>query len=381
MPKSPSYCGNSYKLDELSTCLIHQHKFDFIGISETWLNGAELTQDLDINHYNFYHRDRSTLGGGVGAYVTTNLVSERRPELEHNDLEIIWIELKLKPRSIIVGVCYRPPGQSRQQADNFIQNLETSIQSIMSKNYESVVLVGDFNDRCTSWSGDHRNSELRLQLHDLVNTFNLMQLINEPTYITTTSANILDLIITDSPGYISDSGVLPPIGSSNHAIPYCKLKKYIPSNSVFTKDLWDFNRGDYTGLRLAIEDLPLNELVHSSEDIDTIVDRWTTLILDTAKEFIPFKSVKIHSRDKPWMTSEVRHFLKQRDRLYKRYKSTRLQNHLDTYNRAKYDTRKAIENAKNKHMKNFIVKLQSSSTNPRQFWSLSKELYGNIDRQ
>ena len=54
-------------------------------------------------------------------------------------------------------------------------------------NYESIVLVGDF-----MIAAHHQNSDLRLQLHDLVNTFNLAQLVNEPTYLTPSSANILD---------------------------------------------------------------------------------------------------------------------------------------------------------------------------------------------
>ena len=111
------------------------------------------------------------------------------------------------------------------------------------------MLLGDFNDRCSNWEGDHQNSELRLQLYDLVNAFNMVQLISDPTYITTTSANILDLLITDSPGFVQESGVLPPLGYSNHAIPYCKLNKYIPSSSPYSRDLWDLNRGDFTGLK------------------------------------------------------------------------------------------------------------------------------------
>ena len=307
LPRDTRNTGfSTYKMDELSTCLIHQHKFDFIGITETWLNGTESDDDTHIDGYNFFHRNRTTLGGGVAAYVSTNLVSSRRTDLEHPEQEIIWIELHLKPRPYLIGVCYRPPGQSRNQTDDFIAHLQASIQQIMNSNFECVMLVGDFNDRCSNWEGDHQNSELRLQLYDLVNAFNMVQLISDPTYITTTSANILDLIITDSPGFVQESGVLPPLGYSNHAMPYCKLNKYIPSSSPYSRDLWDLNKGDFTGLRLAIDDLNLHDLVHSNDDIDSISENWTELFLATAKDFFPFKKVTVYPRDKPWMTGETR---------------------------------------------------------------------------
>ena len=96
LPRDTRNTGfSTYKMDELSTCLIHQHNFDFIGIMETWLNGTESDDDTHIDGYNFFHRNRTTLGGGVAAYVSTNLVSSRRTDLEHPEQEIIWIELHL----------------------------------------------------------------------------------------------------------------------------------------------------------------------------------------------------------------------------------------------------------------------------------------------
>ena len=61
----------------------------------------------------------------------------------------------------------------------------------------SVILLVDFNDRCAHWLSDHKNSQLILKLVNLVDTFNMHQLIDTPTR----NNNLLDRIFTDSPGY------------------------------------------------------------------------------------------------------------------------------------------------------------------------------------
>ena len=62
----------------------------------------------------------------------------------------------------------------------------------------------------------------------------------------------------------------------------------------------------------------------------------------------------------------------------KRFKrSNQLPTHQAIYNSAKYDVRLAINNAKARHTEKLISKLQDPSTNPKQFWSISKEIYGS----
>ena len=73
--------------------------------------------------------------------------------------------------------------------------------------YESLIILGDFNDTCTEWDSNHEHSELGNGLFDLVNIFDMVQLIEKP--ITPTSANIVDLVIMDSPDYIQKTSLLP----------------------------------------------------------------------------------------------------------------------------------------------------------------------------
>ena len=84
-------------------------------------------------------------------------------------------------------------------------------------------VLGDFNDHCLTWESKHENSELGQKFFDLVTGNNLFQILQDQL-ITGTSASQIDLIITDSPACILDSGVSAPIGDPYHCCIYCKFK-------------------------------------------------------------------------------------------------------------------------------------------------------------
>ena len=85
-------------------------------------------------------------------YANTALPCKRRSDMERDDLELIWLEICVKPKPIIIGVCYRPPGMNRQQATNFVEVLQDSIHELKETNPDGIFLLGDFNDRCTEWT-------------------------------------------------------------------------------------------------------------------------------------------------------------------------------------------------------------------------------------
>ena len=56
-----------------------------------------------------YRRDRGTRGGGVLAYVTEDIISMRRHDLEVTDIEALWIEVRMRRKRILICNIYRPP--------------------------------------------------------------------------------------------------------------------------------------------------------------------------------------------------------------------------------------------------------------------------------
>ena len=98
------------KLELLSTELTD---FDILAFSETWLGPNILNEKLNIPLFSLPERkDRSDDNhGGVIIYVKNHICYKRRLDLEPNGIECtcIWIEIKLKCKSILFGLFYRPP--------------------------------------------------------------------------------------------------------------------------------------------------------------------------------------------------------------------------------------------------------------------------------
>ena len=73
-------------------------KFDIITASETWLKPSDSDPNLELLNYQpVYRKDRvvGSLGyGGVLAWVSNAISCKRRADLEQNDLEAIWLEIK-----------------------------------------------------------------------------------------------------------------------------------------------------------------------------------------------------------------------------------------------------------------------------------------------
>ena len=121
-----------------------------------------------------------------------------------------------KNHKIIICVCYRQPNQSIAEIDILLNALDNSLSQAAGVSHNKnvvTVLLGDFNDRCTNWTSDHRDSKLGLKLVNLFESY-LSQLINAPTR----GDNLLDLLATDAPAYFTNVDILDEISSLDHKI-------------------------------------------------------------------------------------------------------------------------------------------------------------------
>ena len=71
-------------------------------------------------------------------------------------------------------------------------------------------------------------------LQDLFDTYNLTQIIDEPTRTTQDTKTLIDYIATNRPELASDSGVIP-CGISDHDIVYMGRKTKLPKVKLYPK--------------------------------------------------------------------------------------------------------------------------------------------------
>ncbi len=89
--------------------LLAVDKPHLVAITETYLDVNILNTELVDNSYSVFRRDRIRQGGGVMIIASNTLPITRRHDLESQTMEILWVEITLHPKPILLGLLYRPP--------------------------------------------------------------------------------------------------------------------------------------------------------------------------------------------------------------------------------------------------------------------------------
>ena len=180
-------------------------------MNETRLDGSIDNCVIKIEGYNLIRKDRSRDGGGVAIYFRDHLNVKEHSDLVPENIEAVCIEvIQVKSKPVLVTSLYRPPNTKAEIFDL----INTLIENIDGENKE-FILVGDFNCDLLAIN----KSTLTNRFLDILNLFQLNQVIEDPTRITSHTQTLLDLFITNKPENIINSGVIQ-LGISDHSLIY-----------------------------------------------------------------------------------------------------------------------------------------------------------------
>ena len=103
--------------------------------------------DLKIDNYTLHRKDRQNenRGGGVCIFISNDLFCIERPDLSPIAIEILWLEIHVNHKKVLVGVCYRPPGQNRDEQNTCFSNLEMSFEMAKQGDFDVIVLLNISN--------------------------------------------------------------------------------------------------------------------------------------------------------------------------------------------------------------------------------------------
>ena len=362
------------KFDEIYSVLVHDLEFDVIAMSETWLDESIANATVELPNYAVFRRDRNRHGGGVLLYVNLRFSAEQCIDINLQGTEMVIVRITIGQKKILIACCYRPPGQLAHEIRTFMADFQTLVDYALYNNFDNFFVLGDMNDRCVEWNDDRPVSELGSQLKDLVLMNNLYQLIETPTHFTDRSAYLLDILITDSPGLMTNCGTLSNICNLHHLPVYGEFSLHISSRRPFYRHIWHYNNGDWAGLNstLACMTWDLSD-IEVNENVKLVTSR----ILDTCKEYIPNKVVRICPRDKPWMTSRVKYLIKQRNKWIRRYNRTKSPFHKDQRDQYRRIVRAEIAHSKYIYYQKQMIKLDKHDLSPKKYWSIVRSLCGN----
>ena len=208
--------------------------------------------------------------GGVAVYVSTSIAVKRRKDLKSCDFEFLWVELKIGSNNLICGICYRPPGDLNLHI-RFLENLQRCLDNIAIQPYSFVTIIGDFNAHYDS-TNPSESSDFGCLLYCWMECNNVFQVITEPTRITEHGATVLDLIITNCPGYFVHIGTLSPPSNCDHCFIFAKLSISFIKQKCYKRSVWDFSNVNEIELCNALATANLDGFLLNYNDINLIYE-------------------------------------------------------------------------------------------------------------
>ena len=298
-----------------------------------------------------------------------------------NVIENIFFEILLpKTTPITVGIIYRPPSQT-----NFLEILNMTFEKIDIDKKE-IYILDDFNMNMYRNNRyivrDDNTISSKFLSHDIKNYHQfctmdcLKQLIQSPTRVICSTSTLIDHILTSAPSRVSQKNVID-VGVSDHQLLFCTIKisrtktggthKYLNFRSLKSYTV------DYFKEALKQVDFPNYE---NFGDINEAYSNFFQKLMAVIDKIAPYKCKRVTGDTQKWFDGEVLEKLNLRNKLFKKFKKSRLHIDKELYKKSKYDALKLIA-SKNKH----FLKRSSQKRlvnpkiyrNPSNLWVCKKE--------
>ena len=349
-------------LDEVKL-LLTDRNIDVLCISETWLHANTPDGYVDIQGYKIFRRDNGR-GGGVCLYVISSLnpsiITPGVPE--QVGVEDVWVQVQCrKLPSMIIGCVYRHPKALTSSFD-YMQE----VFKVVCLRGKSVFIMGDFNDNMLVKGN---------RMSKIIRDNKLTQIIDKPTRITSHSATLLDLIITNKPEMILSNEVVPHVIADHHLVSVVinvKKPRKIPVIKTF-QDMKHYDKDTFC--LLLLDNLYSLNDVFLTDDVNKQVYIFNELFSSCLEICAPVVTRTVKGTPAPWMSSDIREAMKNRDKLQK-------QLNVDTHNvelRERYKTAKRyvktlINTTKTEHYQD---RLRDCKGNTSATWKVIDEIIPN----
>ena len=209
------------------------------------------------------------------------------------------------------------------------------------------------------------------EIEQLLSSLGLV--ISEPTnFEPNKNPSCIDLIITDHPNLILDSGTRASLDPyCHHQITYCKVNFRIPPPSPIDRKNWHFNRANLADIKSSMTNFPWLDQLNLNTDLNWQVKTFTEILLNIKTNFIPNETKRFVPRDPPWITKPIKSLLNRKNRFFKNYKKHRYKDEdkvrLDAF---RTECNRAVETAKSTYLTNLGNKMNDPSTSQKAYWKI-----------
>ena len=145
----------------------------------------------------------------------------------------------------------------------------------------------------------------------ITETYQYIQLIDQPTRITSSTRTLIDHIFTNKPNIITNHGVLH-VGISDHSLIYATHKHNTLKADPKIIESRQFKNFDCDAFIEDIKETPFH-FASLMDDPNEMWDVWKSLFLEVINKHAPMRKRKVKSKSSPWITAELRRKMRKRD--------------------------------------------------------------------
>ena len=303
-------------------------KIDVLIITESKLDYNIPNNLITIPGYHEPIRhDRATNGrngGGVLMYIADHLVFQHKIEFQSEFYEHIWVDIILKDTSFAINSLYRPPNESQEAHQHFLETVEQILNRLNSYDKaEYKIISSDLNfGNCFCKNPILSPKPLDFSASDLFESYGFQQLIDIPTRVTLGTVSLIDLIFSNKLDDIVCHGTLPKIADHDGTI-VCFSRKS-KKDKQKTKIIYDYSSTDEAGLIKFLKEYDFESKVFNQPIIKQ-ADIFTDVLQDAFSQFIPCKTVLVRQSDQPWSNNFTRLLIRKKNRNYQFFKKCELE--------------------------------------------------------
>ncbi len=348
--------------EEIKMC-VNDRDIDVLCVSETWLHTNTPDELVNIPNYVIYRCDNGR-GGGVCIYTKKELKTHliTFPVTRQVGVEDLWVSIQSnKYPAVIIGCVYRHP---KATVDSYEYLQDVFRQLCISKKF--FYILGDFN--CDLLLKDSK-------LSSILKNNRLVQIIDVPTRVTSTSATLLDLIITNNSDAILGKSVVPQL-ISDHDLIGIKVNitkpRRLPEIKTF-RQLRHYNKDTFSEYILT-EHHSFNK-IFNTDDVNMQVNIFNENFIKCLDQCAPIVTKEIKRPFSPWFNEDLKEVINKKNAIHNKLKRDRTNALLiEQYRHEKKQVKAFIQLSKKQY---YLNKLTNNKNNSTAKWKVIKEIIPN----
>ena len=334
--------------------------FNVIALTETWLDPNDV-KHYSFNGYNFVSKERtSKKGGGIALAIKEDVKYILRPDISifNNVCETLFIEIFKPGKNVIIGVCYRPPGQSVKAYLNHLKDM----LSVVNSEHKECILLGDFNIDLMKLNTSSYSNEFLETFY----AYSFLPMISKPTRITDKSMTLIDNIYSNYDDNVCTFSGIMVTDISDHLPIFYVLENDVSDNhNVKYQMQHEINDVNICKFMQQLEEYNIMFKENDIKDPQYLYTHFIEFYCNTFNQCFPLKRVKPPKNNKSWYTYELKKLSSKKDSLYKKFIKNPSQYRKECYTKSRNAYTNAVKAAKRKY---FSCKFQNLKGNISKTW-------------